>query len=93
MAANAILSPNPLSNTTAEVDVQPIWWSKQFWTQVLAVAAMLGAYFGWDFTPQTQAAILAMIVPIQGVLSVVFKLFSKTVTPTAAGVPANQVAT
>lgn len=53
--------------------MNPAIASKINWTQVISVVAMVAAMFGFDFPPETQAAIVAAIVAIQGVLTIIFR--------------------
>lgn len=74
------------SGKKALVKTKSAWASKINWTQVIGVVAMLGAMFGLDLDAQTQAAIVAGIVAVQGVATVIFKTwFTSTVTPESSG--------
>lgn len=74
------------SGKKALVKTKSAWASKINWTQIIGVVAMLGAMFGLDLDAQTQAAIVAGIVAVQGVATVIFKTwFTKTVTPESSG--------
>lgn len=48
-------------------------FSKINWTQVVSVIAMIGAIFGLDLPAETQTAVVAAIVAIQGVLTIIFR--------------------
>lgn len=70
------------SPTIAVVPVKSMWLSKTGWVQIIAVTAMILAMFGIDLDAQTQVAILAVIVAVQGVVTWIVKnWFTPTVTP------------
>ena len=70
------------STTMAAVPVKSMWLSKTGWVQIIAVLAMILAYFGIDFDAGTQAAVLSIIVAVQGVVTWVIKnWFTPSVTP------------
>lgn len=48
-------------------------FSKINWTQAVGFIAMMGAVFGMDFPPETQASIVAAIVAAQSALTIVFR--------------------
>jgi hypothetical protein len=62
------------------------WTSKINWTQAIAILAMLGTFLGFDLSGQDQADILAAIVAVQGVVTIIIRVFF-TSKPIAAKVP------
>lgn len=70
----------------AVVEVRPDWKGKTFWTQIIATLAMIATLFGLPISVETQTIILATIIPVVGVLTMVWKRwFTKTVTPQSVG--------
>jgi uncharacterized membrane protein len=62
------------------------WASKINWTQAIAILAMLLTFFGIDLSSSDQADILAAIVAIQGVITIIIRIFF-TSQPIAAKEP------
>lgn len=66
------------------VPVKSAWYSKINWTQGIALLAMAGTFFGFDFDAKTQAEVLAGIIGIQSAVTWLLKtFFTNTVTPSA----------
>lgn len=69
----------------ANVDVKPWWNSSTVWTQVVAFGAMFATVFGFDMTPEQQAAIAAGIAGVANAVTIVLRIFfTKSVTPSVA---------
>ena len=71
----------------AQVTVQSDWASKINWTQVVAwicsgLAVMTSGKF--DVAPQTQVYIVMTIQGIAGIVTVLLRRYTSTITPTAA---------
>jgi hypothetical protein len=54
--------------------------SKINWTQVVSVIAMVATMFGFDFPAETQAAIVSVIVALNGAITMIWRTwFTKPV--------------
>lgn len=75
--------------TRVVVETKSIWWSKIFWTQLVAIVSMaLTVFGGFEISPQTQLEIVSAVLFVQGGVTMVFKtFFTSTVTPSS--VPPN----
>jgi hypothetical protein len=62
------------------------WASKINWTQAIAILAMLLTLLGVDLSSSDQADILAAIVAVQGVVTIIIRVFF-TSKPIAAKIP------
>lgn len=68
-----------------EVAVKSAWWSKVNWTQVIAIVASLGVFFGLHLSPEDQAKIVVTINAVSGVATIILRTwFTTTITPAAA---------
>ena len=71
----------------AEVTIESDWWSKINWTQVVGWACSGLAIFTanrFEVTPEMQGIIVLMIQGIVGMLTIILRRRSTTITPTAA---------
>jgi hypothetical protein len=56
--------------------------SKINWTQIIALAAMVLSYVGFDLDVEAQAGVVTAIMAVQAVVTMLFRTFAnRTVTP------------
>ena len=56
-------------------DTKSIWASKIVWTQIVAMLATAVSYWGFDLPARDQADIVAAILAVQGVVTILWRVF------------------
>ena len=57
------------------METKSFWASKINWTQLVATAAMVAAFFGLNVPPELQAAIVTAIGAISAAVTIVWRTF------------------
>lgn len=72
----------PETGGVATVPVKSAWYSKINWTQVVAVVASVGAFFGLDTSEEVKAQVVLAIQAVGSAITLILRTyFNRSVTP------------